>query len=363
MRMLVLSPTATLRGPLPKITPVLVSALRAVAFDVAQETWGRRANHEPLWTKPRRLVQDIRRIRRALRAGAFDVMVVNTSHEWMSLLRDVPLLLSVRRLVPCIAIQFHGGRSDVLVAPGHRAFKAFSWVLLSRSDGLLVLSDEEARETRRFFPGGVIRTVSNPFLPSGEPAAHRNGATNATLLFAGRLVPEKGVLDALKALALLAEQRQVRLVIAGSGPARPDIEALIRALDLEANTELLGHLDADAMRSLYRSADVFVLPTYWIEGFPTAIAEAMDAGLPVVTTKLRGMADHLEDGTNAVFVPPRDPPALAEALGRLLDDAALRKRLSEANRAKVAEFAPDRVARRYLAALEDIVASTRKGQE
>jgi glycosyltransferase involved in cell wall biosynthesis len=363
MRILMLSPTPTLRGPLPKHTPVLVAALRDAGCEVAQEPWGRQSHDEGLWSKPRRLVQDIRRIRRALASQGPDVLVVKTSHEWMSLLRDIPLLLATRRRVGRIVVQFHGGRSDVLAGRGHRAFKLASRLLLSQSDGLLVLSHEEARETQSFYPDLVVRTVSNPFLQTGEPPAQRNGNKSATLLFAGRLVPEKGVFEAVEALSLLPERRDIRLVIAGSGPSEPELGARIRALGLQGKAELLGHLDADGMRSLYRSADVFVLPTYWIEGFPTAIAEAMDAGLPVVTTRSRGMADHLEEGTNAVFVPPRDPRALAGALERLLEDSALRERLSEANRTKVADFAPDRVASGYLAALEDIVASTRKGQE
>jgi glycosyltransferase involved in cell wall biosynthesis len=291
-------------------------------------------------------------------------MVVKTSHEWMSLLRDIPLLLAARSLVPCIALQFHGGRSDVLVGPGNGAFKAASRLLLSRSDGLLLLSNEEARETREFYPAGVIRTVSNPFLPTDEPPlVQRNGGGEATLFFASRLVPEKGILDTLEAVAMLRRHRRVRLLVAGGGPAEADVEARVRALDLAADVELLGHLDAAAMKATYGSADVFVLPTYWIEGFPTAIAEAMNAGLPVVTTKSRGMADHLEEGKNAVFVPQRDPTALAEALERLLGDSTLRQQMSEANQAKVADFAPDRVAREYLDALEDIVASTGKGRE
>jgi glycosyltransferase involved in cell wall biosynthesis len=363
MRVLLLSPTPTLRGPLPKHTPVLVSALRKVGCEVVQEPWGRHADEESLWAKPRRLVRDIRRIRRALLRCPVDVMVVKTSHEWMSLLRDIPLLLVARSLVPSIALQFHGGRSDVLVGPGNGAFKGASRLLLSRSDGLLLLSSEEARETQSFYQGCVIRTVSNPFLPTDEPLVRRNGRTEPTLLFASRLVPEKGILDTLEAVALLRRHRRVRLLIAGGGPAQADVEARIQTLGLAANVELLGHLDAAAMKAMYRDADVFVLPTYWIEGFPTAISEAMNAGLPVVTTKTRGMADHLEEGKNAVFVPQRDPTALAEALERLLGDQTLRDQMSEANQAKVADFAPDRVAREYLNALEDIVASTGKGRE
>jgi glycosyltransferase involved in cell wall biosynthesis len=81
----------------------------------------------------------------------------------------------------------------------------------------------------------------------------------------------------------------------------------------------------------------------------------MAAGLPIVTTPTRGISDHLVDGVHALFVPPRDPRALADAIERLLRDSALRKRMSGANRAKVRDFAPEKVAGQYLRALEEIV--------
>jgi glycogen synthase len=84
----------------------------------------------------------------------------------------------------------------------------------------------------------------------------------------------------------------------------------------------------------------------------------MSAGLPIVTTKLRGAADLLEEGANAVFVPPRDPSALADAIGRLLDDDELRARMSAANRAKVRDFEPVKAAEIYLRALAEIVPGT-----
>jgi glycogen(starch) synthase len=97
-----------------------------------------------------------------------------------------------------------------------------------------------------------------------------------------------------------------------------------------------------------------VLPR-WFDGFPTVIAEAMHAGLPIVTTPLRGMADHLENGINALLVPPRDPAALAEALGHLLGDSRLAHRMAEANRSAVKKFAPSAVANEYRHVLNDVL--------
>ena len=71
--------------------------------------------------------------------------------------------------------------------------------------------------------------------------------------------------------------------------------------------------------------------------------------------RTRGIADHLEDGVNGVFVPPRDPRALAAAIANVLEDGDLRERMGHANLERVREFAPDRVGRQYLGALEAIV--------
>ena len=286
----------------------------------------------------------------------FDVLVVKTSHEWTSMARDIPLLLATRRACPRIVLQFHGGRADKLAQPGHLAFKLASRLLFMLCDGVFVLSSEEARATATLRPADTVRTVFNPYVAPSSGKEPRLVAKPSvpTVLFVSRLIAEKGVLDTVDAFAIVRDQRPCSLVIAGSGPARPDVAARVAALGLEADVRLLGHVSGDELSAAYRGADVFVLPTYWAEGFPTAITEAMSHGLPVVTTPLRGMADHLRDGENGLFVAPRDPRTLAAAIGQLLGDEGLRERMGEANIAKVQDFAPSAAARNYLDALRDV---------
>ena len=80
----------------------------------------------------------------------------------------------------------------------------------------------------------------------------------------------------------------------------------------------------------------------------------MNAGLPIVATATRGIADHLVEGSNALFISPRDPAALARALERLLSEPALRAQMGNANREAVKAFAPDLVAAGYLSALDAV---------
>ncbi len=165
-----------------------------------------------------------------------------------------------------------------------------------------------ATDTERFTPG------PRPLGALQDPPV---------LLFHGRVDRRKGVLDLLGALDLLrADGRRVRLLVSGIGPDLDEVRA--RAGD---DVELTGYCTPDDAPDVYRSADVFVSPTY-SEGFSNTILEAMASGLPVVSTDSVGVVDCLRDGDNGLLHEPGDVPALAAALARLLDDAALRARLA-----------------------------------
>jgi glycosyltransferase involved in cell wall biosynthesis len=357
MRILMLAPHPNVRGPLPKHTPVLVDALRATGCEVVSEPWGRHSDSETVITKVIGPARDIPRIRCRLKSQPFDVMVVKTSHEPRSLLRALPLLAAVRHLAPKIVVQFHGGRSDLLVASGHRALKAATAAVFALSDGVLFLSSEEARETAAFWPRGRFRVVANPYVVAPEDlngASRGNGDRPPSLLFVGRLIREKGIYETLTAFAEVSRQRDCHLVIVGNGPEEDEVGRRVAMLGLKEKVTLAGFLEGKSLHDAYRAADVFVFPSYR-EGFPTAITEAMSAALPVVTTQTRGMADHLVGDTNALFVPPRQTEPLIAALQRVLSDHALRERMSAANHAKVADFAPEAVAGHYRRMLEEII--------
>jgi glycosyltransferase involved in cell wall biosynthesis len=355
LSILMLSPHAGVSGPLPKHTPLLVEALRKLGCDVGEEPWGRHSDSERAVAKVLGRVNDIRRIRRRLVRDPVDVLVVKTSHEWKSLARDLPLLAAVRRHVRTIVVQFHGSRSDLLVGPGNRPLKEATSRLLRLADGVLVLSSEEQAELERFLPGARVHVVSNPFVPAPRlltMPAHRARPRRLSMLYVGRLIPEKGAFDALEALPLLRGNHECELVVVGDGPSRETLEARAEELDLGDAVRFPGYLRGDELLDEYERAHLFVFPTYWIEGFPTVVAEAMAAGLPIITTRTRGIIDHLAERTNALFVPPRDPTAIASAADTLLAHGPLRQAMEAANREAVAAFAPTPVAEHYLKALQ-----------
>ena len=362
MKILMLSPYPHVKGPLPKHTPHLISALRLLGCEVITEPWGRHSDHESFFDKIIGRIQDIIHIRCRLTSERFNVLVVKTAHDWNTLIRDVALLLATRRLRPATILQFHGSESNVLLYRGHGLFKVLSAWLMRLSDAFMVLSSEERDQWSQFFPAGKFFVVSNPFVPlineaTITPQCIRDLPPKVPLLlFVGRLIREKGIFDLLDALSHLKTFIAFHLLVAGDGPQAEQIQKYLTSLGLAEHVTLAGHLEATELEMAYHTATIFVLPT-WNEGFPTVIAEAMNAGLPIVTTPIRGMADHLQEGSNALFVPLRDPIALADAIKHLLSNSSLRAKMSQANQNKVRDFAPDVVGLHYLDILKQVAAS------
>ncbi|MFN2628974.1 MAG: glycosyltransferase, partial [Gaiellaceae bacterium] len=152
------------------------------------------------------------------------------------------------------------------------------------------------------------------------------------VLYAGRLSREKGILD------LLAAADGLPLVVVGDGPLRQYVP---QALGVVPHGELLR---------LYGNASVVACPSHR-EGFGVVCAEAMAHGRPVVAGAVGGLLDLVLDGETGLLVEARDPTALRRALGRLLGDADLRRRLGDAGRERIRErFSWETVTRETLRA-------------
>jgi glycosyltransferase involved in cell wall biosynthesis len=145
------------------------------------------------------------------------------------------------------------------------------------------------------------------------------------LLAVSRLTHQKGVDVAVRALASLPDDA-VLVVLSSTQGEREALEALARELGVERRLFLLGRLPDVA--SWLRRADVLVHPARW-EGFGLAVLEAMLAGLPVVASSISSLPELVVEGETGFLVPPDDPPALARAVARAIED---RDRLGAAGR-------------------------------
>ena len=151
----------------------------------------------------------------------------------------------------------------------------------------------------------------------------------------------KGHLFLLDALARL-KRPELQLLIVGEGPMSAPIEEKIAALGIGSRVTLTGQRSDP--EHWMQAMDVFCLPSYANEGVPQAILQAMLCGLPIVTTPVGAIPEAVSDNETALLVPPRDAAALADAIGRLLDDNALATRLgAAARRVASADFSRGRM--------------------
>jgi glycosyltransferase involved in cell wall biosynthesis len=235
--------------------------------------------------------------------------------------------------------------TDVLEAPSltplHRWLTRYS---LARADAITATGLHLATETTRWAPRGKPVTVV-PYGVDLDRFASKwaNGQTGkehgrpVVVGTAARLSPEKGLTYLIDAFALLRRRygEGVTLRIAGEGPERARLEEQVARLGLGGAIEFTGWLEHGALPAFLHSLDVFAMPSTW-EGFGVAAAEASACGLPVVATDVYGIPDVVRPNLTGLLVPPKDPQSLADALGRLVEDAPLREKLGTAGHEYVA---------------------------
>lgn len=225
------------------------------------------------------------------------------------------------------------------------------------ADRVLVPSESTKRDLIALarVPAGRISVV-----PWGVPLETLDGApgvdvkaayglTDPFVLYVGTIDRRKDYPTLLAALSRL--DPAVQLVIAGTLIAgRTDFPETVRRLDLERRVKMLGYVPERDLPALYRAARAFVYPSFY-EGFGLPVLEAMACGAPVVAYRVTSLPEVAEGGAE-LLDPPVSADALAEAIGRVVEDAAWRRELSERGRARAREFDWARTARLTVEAYE-----------
>jgi glycosyltransferase involved in cell wall biosynthesis len=207
-------------------------------------------------------------------------------------------------------------------------------------DAMLGVSAAVARHYEQALRLHGVQVLHNP-VPralAGRPwPVPADGPDGFLVVVPGRLVHEKGHADFLQALAVLrAQGRHLSVTLAGQGPLRGALEQQIGQLGLADCVAITGAMLHAQLLDVVEAASLVVVPSRF-EGFGLTALEAMALGRPVVATTAGGLPEVIEHGVSGWLVPPQDPVALAQAIGRMMDDAGLRQRLGAAGRARAQE--------------------------
>lgn len=233
-------------------------------------------------------------------------------------------------------------------------------------DRVIAVSElQRATYERIGVPAELLRTVPNGIRPRG-PGPGRAAARRAlglddgqpVVLAVGRFLAQKGHRYLVAAVPeLLRRFPDVAVVLVGDGVLREQLVRQVTELGVADHVHLTG-FRSDA-RMLLDAADVFALPSRQ-EAMPLAALEAMEAGRPVVATRVSGSAEVVVDGETGLLVPPGDSAALAHALGELLADPERGRRYGTAGRERfLAHYTSTRMAQQTLDVYEELLTGTR----
>jgi glycosyltransferase involved in cell wall biosynthesis len=267
------------------------------------------------------------------------IVHINTSLVPKSYWRDI-VFLSVAKAMRCkVVYQVHGGALPGDFFAANRALTALLRRVLSWPDAVVLLARAEMAAYGAFAPRVRLVHIANA-VTSGEAnlRAERYSASRLLrIVYFGRLAADKGIFETIEAVRILRDRGVVvSLTIAGIGPASGEITRLIEAHRLADRARLIGAVFGSAKEQFWREAEVLAFPTYR-EGLPYALLEAMAAGAVPVVSPVGAIPDVVQDGVHGLFVPPRTPQAVANALERLASDRPLLHRLALASRARAVD--------------------------
>ncbi|QOY86256.1 glycosyltransferase family 4 protein [Paludibaculum fermentans] len=185
------------------------------------------------------------------------------------------------------------------------------------------------------------------------------------VLSVGRLVEIKGLQYLIRGFAEAATARNLILVLVGTGPEREQIEALAKELKIAERVRFAGYMSPYDTVRYYAAATVFVIASVtshgWKESWGLVVNEAFNQGVPVIATNAVGAADGglVRDGENGFIVPERDAHAIAAAVSRVVDDQALRGKLSANARSRIATWGQEQMVDAFSAAIERVTQKRR----
>jgi glycosyltransferase involved in cell wall biosynthesis len=319
-------------------------------FDLVHFQVGSEGRAEGLLGRLARFVLSPLQLMGSIARHGAELVHINTSLNAKAYWRDFAYVLAARLCGARVLYQVHGGMLDEFAAKS-RMFAACLRRMLRWPDVVVVLSREQLGAFRAAAPEQSVELVPNgidcgPYLRYNR-AAPEHGAP-LRLIYIGRLVPGKGLLETIEGLRLArAKGVNARLVIAGNGPEEPWLRQYVRDAGLLREVSFVGAAYGEHKAQLLSQADALALASY-TEGLPYSLLEAMAAGVVPIVTPVGAIADVVVDGEHGMLVAPRDAEAIAQAIARLAADRMLLARMSAACRKHIAAaYSIERVARDF----------------
>jgi len=267
------------------------------------------------------------------------IVHLNTSFVPRGYWRDVIYLAVAKALRRKVVYQIHGGAQPADLFARSTALTKLLRRVLSWPDVIVVLSQSDLAAYQAFAPRVRLVRIANavPIYDADLRTERYRADRPLEIVYLGRLAADKGIFESIEAVGILRDRGiEVRLTLVGSGNAASAALRAIAAAGLGERIKLLPPIFGAAKQQVWQQAHVFAFPSQR-EGLPYSLLEAMSAGAVPVVSAVGAIPDVMQHEVHGLFVPTRNPHALADALERLAHDRVLLHRLAVASRARIVE--------------------------
>lgn len=232
----------------------------------------------------------------------------------------------------------------------HCLTKFLSRSIWSNSSHIVANSSSLKDTGKKFFPEENIDIITNGVdTELFYPGKKTNQQEEVQLLFVSRLMLQKGVDTLIKTCKILKDRgiNNFKLTIVGEGHLKNLMFSLIEQYGLKEKINFLGWKDLEELPDVFRSADIFILPSV-MEGMSSVTLQAMATGLPIVASRVLGFEEILEENINGLTAEYNNAEEFADQIERLIKSPELRQKMSQNSLAKSKRFAWENIARQYL---------------
>ena len=331
-----------------------IDEFQKMGFETATCTYGNWGSANGLLKSFKLVIKNAVEIKKKAAAQQSDFIFLNTGLDLKTLVRDSITIFILRRYRKDIKIvlKIHGAQNKFIFSKTN----FFNKYVFKKASLLLVLSSEERKSFLSIgLPDNKVQVTANVIdrnLYVADPGFKKKFGLAAeinVLLFVGRFIYPKGIIDLIEACKLLKkETADFKLFCLGDGPLFEEAKTLVETYSLQDNMHFTGHIAENEARNFYANCDILILPTYHEEGFPMAVFQAVGAGKPVITTKIRAAADYMVEYENCLWVEAKNPPQVAGQISRLIGDKPLQDKMKQNNLTLSEKFTAEKIVKNVI---------------
>ncbi len=300
------------------------------SVDAEYFTIGARSGEKNIFSSIIRIFKDYINFFKKVKYTYYDIIQINPSLDFKSVLRDGIFIL-IAKLLKSKIIVFWRGWNNV----NEKVLNKYYFKLMYfKSDASIVLAKEFKKKILQSGynkPIFLLTTVvDDKFISEFKINKKSYNKSAFNILFLARIEKEKGIYEAIRTYKKLKEKYNfIRMTIAGNGPDLENVKKYVKHHDI-SKIEFLGFVEDDTKIKTYLNADVYFFPSYY-EGMPSSVLEAMALGLPVITSSVGGLKDFFENEKMGFIVESKNVEDYASAIEKLINNKNLRAKIANFN--------------------------------